>query len=293
MIKQRRELLFLYSTKDANPNGDPLNDNHPRFDEETEQIQVSDVRIKRTVRDELVRTGETVFIDGKPKTLASRYKELKQEMGTKDGRETMKKCIDSRLFGTTFAAGKKETFAWTGPVQFKWGRSLHKAKAQLIQGTAAFTTKDGNEQRSFRNEYIVPYALITTSAIVNQNAAENTGAEDADIEKLKDALWNGTKNLLTRSKTEHRPVLLLEIKYKEGYNGHLGALEESITLRNKNGTELDNEEQLQIRSLKEFTLDLTELNNRIGAIKDNLESLKMITDFQLQITGMDIEKENR
>ena len=56
-FNRRRELLFLYTVKDANPNGDPLNANHPRFDAETSQILVSDVRIKRTIRDEWLREG--------------------------------------------------------------------------------------------------------------------------------------------------------------------------------------------------------------------------------------------
>ena len=64
MFNGRKELLFVYSVKDANPNGDPLNANHPRYDEDTGQVLVSDVRIKRTVRDELLRIGEDVFIVG-------------------------------------------------------------------------------------------------------------------------------------------------------------------------------------------------------------------------------------
>lgn len=66
---RRREYLFLYSVKDANPNGDPLNANHPRLDAETGRIMVSDVRIKRTIRDQWLREGLAVFVDGEPKTL--------------------------------------------------------------------------------------------------------------------------------------------------------------------------------------------------------------------------------
>ena len=74
---QRRELLFVYSVKDANPNGDPLNANHPRYDEDTGQILVSDVRVKRTVRDQWLREGKDVFVDGEVKTLKQRVEELK------------------------------------------------------------------------------------------------------------------------------------------------------------------------------------------------------------------------
>jgi len=163
--------------------------------------------------------------------MKSRYDELKGKFGDKEKAENiLKKCIDARLFGLTFALGDKETFAWTGPVQFKWGRSLHKAKVEFIQGTGAFVTKEGGEQRTIRNEYIVPFALIATYAIGNQHASVRTGASDEDFNKLVEALWNGTNNLITRSKTEHRSRMLLVIDYVEGFNGLIGSLDERIKL---------------------------------------------------------------
>ncbi|VAW18229.1 CRISPR-associated protein, Csd2/Csh2 family, partial [hydrothermal vent metagenome] len=51
IISTRSELLFLYDIENANPNGDPLNENRPRFDTESSTILVSDVRLKRTIRD--------------------------------------------------------------------------------------------------------------------------------------------------------------------------------------------------------------------------------------------------
>ena len=53
VIKNRSELLFLYDITDANPNGDPIDENKPRIDEETGINIVTDVRLKRTVRDYL------------------------------------------------------------------------------------------------------------------------------------------------------------------------------------------------------------------------------------------------
>jgi len=53
MIKNRQEILFLYDVTDANPNGDPLDENKPRIDEETGINIVTDVRLKRTIRDYL------------------------------------------------------------------------------------------------------------------------------------------------------------------------------------------------------------------------------------------------
>ena len=68
-FNKRREYLFLYTVKDANPNGDPLNENHPRYDGDTAQAMASDVRIKRTIRNEWVRENEIVFVDGEPNHL--------------------------------------------------------------------------------------------------------------------------------------------------------------------------------------------------------------------------------
>ena len=55
LISKRSELLFLYDVKDINPNGDPLDENKPRIDEETMENLVSDVRLKRTVREQSER----------------------------------------------------------------------------------------------------------------------------------------------------------------------------------------------------------------------------------------------
>jgi len=79
-FENRRSTCLFISVKDANPNGDPLDANHPRYDEESGQIMVSDVRIKRTIRDQWLREGKDVFVDGEAKTLANRVKELKRKI---------------------------------------------------------------------------------------------------------------------------------------------------------------------------------------------------------------------
>ncbi len=286
MFNGRKELLFVYSVKDANPNGDPLNANHPRYDEDTGQVLVSDVRIKRTVRDELLRIGEDVFIDGEPKTLKERFEELKAKLGTSKGEDTLKKCIDTRLFGVTFALGK-ESFAWTGPVQFKWGRSLHRAKVEFIQGTGAFVTTEGGEQRTFRNEYIVPFALIGTYAIGNQYASNKTDATDDDFNKLVEALWNGTNNLITRSKTEHRSRFLMEITYKPEFNGLIGSLDERIKLTKNDDSLLDDDEQLALRNIQEVKINLEEIYDKILLLKDEIEKIKIIKDPDFKVTHLE------
>ncbi len=285
----RREILFLYTVKDANPNGDPLNENHPRYDEDTEQALVSDVRIKRTIRDEWVREGKRVFVDGEPKTLRERFEELKKDTGKEKGEEVMRECLDTRLFGVTFALGK-ESFSWIGPVQFKWGRSLHAATFEFIQGTSAFATeargeREKKEQRSFRNEYKIPFALIAVYGIANQYAAEITGADDDDLESLAAAIWQGTDNLITRSKNEHKARFYLEIKYRPGFDSKIGALDEKIYLYPADGAEFTRDRQKALRKLDEVIVDLSPLVKLLANSKEEIEAIKVIKDRELRIKG--------
>lgn len=284
-FENRREYLFIYTVKDANPNGDPLDANHPRYDEESGQIMVSDVRIKRTVRDQWIRMGKDVFVDGEPKTLKSRIGELKDKLSVKTGREALANCIDTRLFGVTFALDK-ESFSWTGPVQFKWGRSLHRAESKLVQGTAAFATKDGSDQRSFRNEYIVPFAAIASYGIANQYGTENTGATDEDLKALCDGLWKGTANLITRSKIGHSPRFMMEITYNAGFDGAIGSLDEKVCLTTKEGQALSDDAQLALRSLSDVILDISAINGKINDLQEFISSVKVTADKEINCMGL-------
>ncbi|GHV33597.1 type I-B CRISPR-associated protein Cas7/Csh2 [Synergistales bacterium] len=289
-FKNRREILFVYSVKDANPNGDPLNANHPRFDDSSGQILVSDVRVKRTVRDQWLREGRDVFVDGESKTLAARVEELKKTLGVQSGKDALAKCIDTKLFGVTFALGK-ESFAWTGPVQFKWGRSLHKAEVAMVQGTAAFATKETSEQRSFRSEYIVPFVVIGDYAIANQYASKTTGATDEDLDLLFGAIWQGTTNLITRSKVGHAPRLLMEIKYRDGFDGIIGSLDEKIAIIGNDGHILSSDEQRSLRSCGDFSMDISRLTESVGRVKADVEAVKLWLSPELNITNRsDLEK---
>ena len=285
-FENRREYLFVYSVKDANPNGDPLNANAPRKDEETGQIMVSDVRLKRTVRDQWMREGKTVFVDGAAQTLNERMNALKKESGVEKASEAVGKCIDARLFGATCALGG-ESFSWCGPLQLKWGRSLHKVREQFVQGTAAFARKDDSDQRSFRNEYIVPFCIIAAYGIANQNASKETGATDDDLEEFHRAIWGGTANLISRSKIGHAPLLLLETTYKKGFNGSIGAMDEKVTLVDKEGAAIDDEAQYALRFAEDVMLNATRLVEAIRAKEADIQSVRLVLDGRLMIKGID------
>ena len=278
ILKNRMEFLFIYDVKDANPNGDPLDENKPRLDEETGQIIVTDVRLKRTIRDYLFKEkGLDVFIveqrkeDGNLRTKEERSADFKD-----DPEKILKSCIDMRLFGATTAI-KGKTKTWVGPVQFKFGRSLHRVNGPiLVKGTTVMPSGAEKKQGTFREEWIVPYALISFYGVANENAAEATMLQSEDIDLLIEGMWKGTKNLITRSKFGQMPRLLLNIVYKQGESFYIGELDRRI----KWSTDKREEE---IRDIVDGVLDISELLNEVIKNKEKIEKVRIIVDERISV----------
>lgn len=318
IIKKRSEILFIYDVTDANPNGD-VDENKPRIDEETGINIVTDVRLKRTIRDYLHSVkGKEIFVreieyePGKIQDAKLRAEDFLLEAGKKISKTDLKEklakeagtnlkptvllqkmkeiidinskktCIDIRLFGVTMPvewdSKNADSITYTGPVQFKMGRSLHRVHEAFIRGTGAFASEKEAKQKTFREEYILPYSLICFYGIVNENAAKDTGLTENDVDLLLDAIWNGTKNLITRSKIGQIPRLLLQIIYKEN-NYHIGELDHRIKL-----VKLDpNKRDEEIRRIEEVKLDVTELSKVIEQNKDKIEEIRYKKDDYLTI----------
>lgn len=267
IIKNRSGLLFLYDVTDANPNGDPVDENKPRVDEETRKNFVTDVRLKRTIRDYLHDyKNKEIFIlevrddDGSLKTKEARLDEFK------DNQELLKECIDVRLFGATTAVRDK-VMTLTGPVQFKYGKSLHRVEMKYVKGTTVMPSRADRRQGTFTERYILPYSLLAFYGVVNENAAQRQQIEltDADVNLLLEGMWNGTKNLMSTSKTGQMPRLLLQIIYKEK-NFHLGELDRRIKFLSEKSDE-------EIRDIQDGKIDLTDL---VKALNDHAETISEI-----------------
>jgi len=300
-VKNRSEILFLYDIADANPNGDPLDDNKPRLDEETEINIVTDVRLKRTIRDYLEEyRGQSLFVkevkndqghiqdaklrakdylEGEPKSL----QEAKDLMKGK----ILDECIDVRLFGATIPLdvkiGKKSesgSITLTGPVQFRMGRSLNKVEIQHIKGTGAFASGEGKSQATFREEYILPYSLIGFYGVINENAAQSTKMNEDDVNLLIDGIWNGTKNLISRSKFGQIPRVLIQIEYNEDHY-FIGDLDKQVKLEH----DLDSDKL--IRSINDYEIDLSELLKLFGLNKDRIAKINLKFDPNVQFKTCD------
>lgn len=293
-VKNRSELVFLYDIKDANPNGDPMDENKPRIDEETEINIVTDVRLKRTIRDYLHNfKKQDIFIikeiteEGTQKTREVRLKELNIK-SKKDGEQLLTKYIDLRLFGATIAV-EDMPLTWIGPVQFRFGRSLHKVEPRTIKGTSVMPSGEGRGAGTFIETQILPYSLICFYGIINENTAKTTNLSEEDVNLLIDGIWNGTKNLITRSKVGQIPRFLLRVVYKDK-NYHVGDLEKKIKLvyAKDNKEVIDGKE---IRDISEVKVAVTNLINALKENKDKIEEIQyeVNSDVVFLADGRDVK----
>ncbi|MCZ6133425.1 type I-B CRISPR-associated protein Cas7/Csh2 [Campylobacter ureolyticus] len=271
MIAKHSELLFIWDAKMTNPNGDMLNDNAPRFDETDRKAIVSDVRVKRTIRDDLQdRKNKTIFVNN-PEIVQSaetRFNELKKSSNLKDDREVFLSCIDNRLFG---GVAPKSNIQIIGSVQFSWAKSLNQTETILSQGTGAFG-RDGSDNKTFRTDNYLPYALFAMYGTINSINAKKSNASEDDINEMIDSMWNGTKLLNTRSKIGQKPRALFRIIYNDTYV--IGLLDELISIKNKNSDD--------IRKFDECEICFDELIEAIKIADEKIEKIEIYYDESIK-----------
>lgn len=275
---EKSEILFLYETTYSIPNGDPFT-GEQRYDEETKKILVSDVRIKRFIRDELVRMGNIIFVvnpdpDNKL-TAGQRFIELFNARPDKNltARQFALTLKDVRLFGAVIPIqkekkGKKKNengdneeseekkesaFNITGSVQFSLlNASLNSVNLRMQQNTSVFVSQEGKEQGAIGTTTVVPYALNQIHGWINPYSAVHTGLTETDIQDMFKALWASINNANTRTKQNQNSILLLRIIYADP-NKKLYGADRLIKLNAKKATEE------QIRSIDDYDLDFSAL----------------------------------
>ena len=212
-----REFLLIWDSTMSNPNGDMLNENRPRQDEITGQLEASDVRVKRFAREEWINKGENVLVQtveekGKIQTCQKRVETIQKSAKIKDDdieKYLTDNYIDVKLFGAVITKPKRDIL---GPLQVAWSKSVHEAQIKFMQGNAAYASSEGKSQASIWTKYISPYALFKTYAVYNNLVAkkQNINVEDKDIESFIEALIDGMKHYRSTSKNQ-MPRLLVEV----------------------------------------------------------------------------------
>ncbi len=298
-IKNRNEFLFLYDIKNGNPNGDP-DENRPRIDEASKRCYVTDVRLKRFLRDYLMQIDgiNTIFVaktGDKTNNLTDRIKHhlTSVDIDKIEGQALLDLLLgtytDLRYFGSPLALTdekwKDKTKSLTGAIQINFGETLHQVEEMTFHGWGSVPHESGQGGATPTTYYGIPYGLIVFHGIANENAAKTTNLSQPDMDKFKVALWKCVRESVTantRTKKEQLPRLLLNIVYKEKIKikdkagsevhvpteYHIGSLEEKLKLNSKV------EEQINIKKVGDYTLDPTELFKAIDRVKDKIERIE-------------------
>ncbi len=215
-IQNRYEFVYLFDVENGNPNGDPDAGNMPRIDPETSYGLVTDVCLKRKIRNfvEIVKENQSpyeIYIREKA-ILNQTHERAHQAVGAKDQSDNKKRkgsgadvekargwmCtnfFDVRTFGAVMSTGVN-CGQVRGPVQLNFARSIESIVPMEISITRmAVTTEKEAEQQSGDNrtmgrKHIVPYALYRAEGYISAHLAAQTGFSEEDLDLLWDSLIN-------------------------------------------------------------------------------------------------------
>lgn len=295
IIKQNGEFFFLYDAKMANPNGDPDDENRPRMDTERERNLVSDVRLKRYIRDYLQDRGEAIYVT-KAEGVVNATDRLKRVLG-KEGQPSkadlpvlLEKLVDVRLFGATMPIkgerrGEGEAVNLTGPVQFNWGYSLN--RVQLVESntiSSQFASEADNRQGTFGKDFRLYYSLIAFHGIISARRAEamakvegNTAGvatSEEDLGLLDEAMLKAIPLLATRSKIGQYPRFYARFTFTDA-DTFMGDMRDDFRV----------EPDHDLRSVKDFTLEIGGLRERLDRVSGKIATVYVWQDVELLTTA--------
>ncbi|MCX8105783.1 MAG: type I-C CRISPR-associated protein Cas7/Csd2 [Ignavibacterium album] len=229
-IKNRYDFVFYFDVKDGNPNGDPDAGNLPRLDAETGHGLVTDVCIKRKVRNYVIMTKQEqspydIFI--KEKTVlnnlidqAHEVEEVqKKEKGDKTEAARMWMCknyYDIRTFGAVMSTGKNAGQV-RGPIQLTFARSVDPIVALEHSITrVAKTTEERSETggSEMGRKYTVPYGLYRCHGFISAHLANQTGFNDDDLNLFFEAMQNMFEHDRSAARGEMNTRKLIVFKHK-------------------------------------------------------------------------------
>lgn len=268
-VDKRYDFVLLFDVQDGNPNGDPDAGNLPRIDAETGMGLVTDVCLKRKVRNYVQLSGQDIFIKEKAilnNKIDDAYEELKIDLnaapvdskdgskrnkpGTAQGGEVDKgrvqmcsKYYDIRTFGAVMSTGANAGQV-RGPIQLTFARSVEPVVAlehsitRMAVATEAEAEKQSGDNRTMGRKYTVPYGLYRAHGFVSANLASQTGFSGEDL----DLFWSALLNMFEHDRSAARGLMSTRGLYVFEHSSALGnapasQLFERISVRRKEGSE--------------------------------------------------------
>ena len=206
-LKNRIDFVYIFDVQDGNPNGDPDAGNLPRVDAETGMGLVTDVCLKRKVRN-YVQTakgqadGYDIFIKEKAvlNTLIDKAHDDSDVKAAKDKTEAArmymcKNYYDIRTFGAVMSTGKNAGQV-RGAIQLTFARSAdtiataEHSITRMAVATEKEAEKQGGDNRTMGRKATVPYGLYVCHGFISANLAQQTGFSEEDLQLFWDALKN-------------------------------------------------------------------------------------------------------
>lgn len=244
-LTNRYDFVLLFDVKDGNPNGDPDAGNLPRLDAETGHGLVTDVSLKRKVRNfvGLVK-GETppyeIYVKekailnktherayegiGKADLLKGDDKKRKGGDAVGEARDWMcKNFFDVRTFGAVMSLGIN-CGQVRGPVQLTFARSIDPIIAQehsitrMAVATEAEAEKQGGDNRTMGRKHTVPYGLYVAHGFVSSFLAKQTGFSEDDLELL----WQALEQMFEHDRSAARGEMATRGLYVFKHDSELG-----------------------------------------------------------------------
>ncbi len=214
-LENRYDFVYLFDVKDGNPNGDPDAGNLPRVDAETGQGLVTDVCLKRKIRNFVSLTKETqrpydIYIKEKAilnETNREAYREIgaedelqsdKKRKGSKETVESARQWVcknfyDVRTFGAVMST-RVNCGQVRGPVQMTFARSVSPIVSQehsitrMAVATLEEAEKQSGDNRTMGRKFTVPYGLYVGHGFISAHLAQQTGFGEDDLELLFQSL---------------------------------------------------------------------------------------------------------
>lgn len=236
MIKNKYDFAIIFDVADGNPNGDPDAGNLPRIDAETGMGLVTDVCLKRKIRNYVQLTKKCapsfdIFVKEKVvlgDIVSDAYEtdEVKEKKSNSEKDKAAvsylcSKFFDIRTFGAVLTKGQNSNAGQVrGPVQLTFGRSVDPIvfTEHCITRMAVSNSKDKDKERAMGRKATVPYGLYVAHGFVSPALAEQTGFSEEDL----NLLWEAILNMFECDRSAARGLMSVKKLVIFKHNSHLG-----------------------------------------------------------------------
>lgn len=287
MAMNRYDFVYLFDVKDANPNGDPDAGNLPRIDPETGHGLVTDVCIKRKIRNFIALTKgnkppyEIYFSERAVlnRTHKRAYDSIDENPVSKKLPKDADKAIavtrfmcknfyDIRTFGAVMTT-EVNCGQVRGPAQISFARSVEPvvASEHAITRSSVTNERDLEKERTMGRKFTIPYALYTANGFINPFLADQTSFTDDDL----DLFWDALKNAFQFDQSAARPAGSMNACKLIVFR-HENALGKSPSHQLLNAVQVEKKKGVEIaRQFSDYTVEIDK-----DAVPEGVDLLEMI-----------------